>query len=262
MLAFVRRLFGASRQAATRAQSEARHVRLDTLPAVVYAIGDVHGCLEELRSLERKITQDSAGIEGYKLLVMLGDYIDRGPNSAGVIDHLLAPPPDGFERICLMGNHEVMASAFLDQPSPRSGWLSFGGAETMQSYGLPSFAPSGSSASRVRQAVEAHVPQEHRDFLRSLAWTLSLPGWLFVHAGLRPGLPLEEQDPEDLFWIREEFFTAPALPQIRIVHGHTPAAEPVVTPGRICLDTGAFATGRLTALKITSDGQTRILQTP
>lgn len=261
MRALIQRLFGRE-QSAPAASPTHKHLRIDTAPSVVYAIGDVHGCLSELLVLEDKITRDSAGIEGRKLIVMLGDYIDRGPQSAGVIDHLLARPPVSFERICLMGNHEVMATAFLERPLARADWLQFGGAETLQSYGLPPEALSGRSPSRLRQTIEAYVPQEHRTFLSARDWTLSMPGWLFVHAGLRPGVPLEQQDPNDLFWIRDEFFAAPGPSPLRVVHGHTPAAEPVVTPNRICIDTGAFATGRLTALRITPDGGTQLLQTP
>jgi serine/threonine protein phosphatase 1 len=256
----IERLIGGA--ATSRAALSPRHRRIDTIPAVTYAIGDVHGCLDELLALEAKIKEDSAAIEGKKLLVMLGDYVDRGPQSAGVIDHLLAPPPRSFERICLMGNHELMANAFFERPEPRSDWLQFGGIETLHSYGLPLDALSAASPSRRRQTVDAYLPQEHREFLRSLDWTLSLPGWLFVHAGLRPGVPLEQQHPDDLFWIREEFFEGPPLHGVRIVHGHTPAPEPVVTPSRICIDTGAFATGRLTAIRVTPDGAFSLLQTP
>lgn len=261
MRALIRRLFGNERRAPSPSPTH-KHLRIETAPAVVYAIGDVHGCLSELVALEQKIVHDSVGIKGRKLIVMLGDYIDRGPQSAGVIDHLLALPPVSFERICLMGNHEVMASAFFERPHPRADWLQFGGAETLQSYGLPTDMLSGVGSSRLRQMIEAYVPEEHRTFLSAREWTLSIPGWLFVHAGLRPGVALDQQDPEDLFWIREEFFAASGPSQSRVVHGHTPAAEPVMTPERICIDTGAFATGRLTALRITPDGDTKLLQTP
>ena len=255
----LKRLFGGTGRSNT-ADVAARHVALDSMPSVVYAIGDVHGCLDELRVLERRIVEDSASLGGHKLLVMLGDYVDRGPNSAGVIDHLLSRAPSSFERICLTGNHEIMASAFLSRPSFRDSWLQFGGLETLQSYGMSLDALKGQSPARMAQAIAAYVPQDHLDFLRSLAWTVSIPGWLFVHAGLRPGVALTDQHPDDLFWIRNEFYDAPGLPHLRIVHGHTPSAEPVFAPGRICIDTGAFATGRLTALRITPDGQTAILQ--
>ena len=256
----MRNLFRLLKKRPSHPPSIGRHIKIGSVPSATYAIGDVHGCLDQLRALEQKIVADSAGIPGRKLLVMLGDYIDRGPNSAGVIDHLLARPPETFERICLMGNHEVMGAAFLDRPHPRSDWLAFGGSQTLQSYGLAAMALEGKRPARLRQLLDAHIPNDHRDFLRSLPWTLSLPGWLFVHAGLKPGIPLEDQHPDDLFWIRDEFFGSPGLPQQRIVHGHTPAADPVFTPARICIDTGAFATGRLTALKITANGETTILQ--
>ncbi|MHA6297972.1 metallophosphoesterase family protein [Devosia sp. CAU 1758] len=254
----LKRLFGSNKHQPTP-RSTSRHLNLETSPSAVYAIGDVHGCLDELRALERKIAEDSAGIPGDKLLVMLGDYIDRGPNSAGVLDYLLVGPPPSFKRICLMGNHEVMASAFMDNPHPRSDWLQFGGSETLLSYGLSHATVETTKARQWGQMIGAYVPQEHVDFLRSLPWTLSLPGWLFVHAGVRPGVALLEQSPDDLFWIREEFFEATEHTGAIVVHGHTPAAAPVVTPARICIDTGAYATGILTALRITPDGKTAIL---
>ena len=236
-----------------------RHLNLEFLPSAIYAIGDVHGCLKELRALERKIIDDAASVEGRKLLVMLGDDVDRGPESAGVLDHLLAPPPADFDRLCLMGNHEIMAANFLDNPNPRSDWLQFGGSETLQSYGLPLDIFGSRKQANIRQVIDACIPQDHIEFLRDRPWTLSAPGWLFVHAGLRPGVPLHRQSPNDLFWIRDEFFAAPALDGSCIVHGHTPGPEPVVTPARICVDTGAFATGRLTALKITPDAAPALL---
>lgn len=239
-----------------------RHVQITSAPSVIYAIGDVHGCLPELLSLERKIVEDSSQIEGRKLLVMLGDYIDRGPQSAGVIDHLLKDPPASFERFCLMGNHEAMAAAFLARPLPGGEWLRVGGMETLQSYGLAAETLVRGPSGKLRQTLEAYIPQEHQAFLRNCFWTLGIPGWLFVHAGLRPGVPITQQRPDDLFWIREDFYSAPAIPGLRVVHGHTPAGEPIFAPGRICIDTGAFATGRLTALKVTPDGKTDLLSTP
>ncbi len=240
--------------------AQSKHRLIEAPPTAVYAIGDVHGRLDKLVRLEEKIMRDSAGSIGKKLIVMLGDYLDRGPASAGVIDHLLAKAPDGFERICLKGNHEVMAVDFFERPDPRSQWLRFGGLETLQSYGMNPTAITRSGRQAL-QAIEAHVPQEHLNFLRSLDWTLSMPGWIFVHAGLRPNVPLDQQDPEDLFWIRDEFFEGPGVADAKVVHGHTPSAEPVVTPHRICIDTGAYADGPLTALKITPDGYFKLIQT-
>lgn len=259
-------MFGALKRLLGRngGQDEAgihRHIRFNEMPGATYAIGDVHGCLKELVALERQIVEDSARFEGPKLLVMLGDYVDRGPDSAAVIDHLLAPPPKTFERICLQGNHEVLAAAYLDAPQSRSSWFELGGLETLQSYGLSTSAMAKGGPSRLKQAVRAYVPNDHVDFLRERPWTVSIPGWLFVHAGVKPGVPLERQTASDLLWIREEFLNADAPYPDRVVHGHTPNPTPVITPSRIGLDTGAFATGQLSAIRITPDGNTMFFQT-
>ncbi|WP_297105360.1 metallophosphoesterase family protein [uncultured Devosia sp.] len=231
------------------------------MPSALYAIGDVHGCLAELQELERQIIADGIRFEGPKLLIMLGDYVDRGPEAAGVIDHLLAPPPPGFERICLQGNHEVMAAEFIERPHRWAQWFELGGLETLKSYGLPTAQVPAMGTRRLEQMLRAYIPEEHLDFLNSRPWTVSLPGWLFVHAGVKPGVSLEDQSPSDLHWIREEFLGANNAYPDRVVHGHTPTSAPEVTPGRIGLDTGAFATGVLSAVRITPDGSTSFLQT-
>lgn len=253
-------LFAVNRAGRLPSGFESRHLSEPAMPTAVYVIGDVHGCIVQLRSLEQMILEDGAGLPGDKLIVLVGDYLDRGPDSAAVLDRLLASPPPSFRRVCLMGNHEVMASAFFEKPHPRSDWLKFGGRETLRSYGLTEELLEDTRPAHWGNLIAAHVPSEHLHFIRSLPWTLSLPGWIFVHAGLRPGVPLADQSPDDLFWIRDEFFEASDDLKHRIVHGHTPAPEPVFTPRRICVDTGAYATGTLTALKILPDGQTEILK--
>lgn len=265
MRALLERLFG-KQATPSQLHHRDRHLVVPQAPAAVYAIGDVHGCLDELIALEHQIMADSRSVQGDKLIVMLGDYVNRGPNSAGVIDHLLAKPPEGFERISLMGNHEVMLREFLMRPHPKSNWLEVGGIETLQSYGLSGDALKATRQSQWPMLIKAHVPDDHLDFLGSLPWTLQTPGWLFVHAGIVPGIPLYAQSPDDLFWIRDNFYDLVDHEEVsclefRVVHGHTPATEPVVTPTRICIDTGAYATGRLTALKITPDDGFQTLQT-
>ena len=265
MRTMLRRLFG-KRDAAGNGDHSGRHLTAAKTPAAIYAIGDVHGCLDELLSLERQIVDDSRSIQGEKIIVMLGDYVDRGPDSAGVIDHLLARPPENFRRLCLMGNHEVMLREFLRRPHPHSNWLDTGGRETLQSYGISSHGLQAARTSQLAMLIKAHVPDDHIEFLDGLAWTLQTPGWLFVHAGIRPGIPLHAQNPDDLFWIRDEFYNIVDQEErdqreFRVVHGHTPARDPVISPARICIDTGAYATGCLTALKITPDGRVETLQT-
>jgi serine/threonine protein phosphatase 1 len=240
------------RRGADRADT-AQRVTLEQWPDAVYAIGDVHGCLDLLRDLHDQILADASAQT--KLIVMLGDYVDRGPDSAGVLDFLAAPLPPGVRRICLAGNHEAMMLGFLADPT-RSGWLNLGGEETLRSYqiDLDTFL---SGNLRVRQQMlHVAIPSDHLAFLHNLPVMLTLPGYVFVHAGLRHGVPLEQQTTNDLLWIREEFHDVvdrlPAGPFVT-VHGHTPAREPILNPRRICVDTGAYVHGRLTAVRLRQD---------
>lgn len=259
MLDSIRRLFGMS---PAEAPSDGRqHIVAETWPSAIYAVGDVHGCSAELRALEKLIIADGAAIPGEKWIVYLGDYVDRGPDSAGVLDTLTARAPAGFRRICIVGNHEVMALDFLHNPKAGADWLSFGGQEFLYSYGLSASALQSLSA-RSRQAIiDSHIPREHIAFLKELPLSVSVPGCVFVHAGLKPGVPMNEQREQDLLWIRDEFFAAPPQAGLLVVHGHTPAADPVVADGRICVDTGAFATGVLTAVRLTKTDAPRFLNT-
>jgi len=227
------------------------HPRLafHTWPTAVYAVGDVHGCLAELRHLEEEIARDGADLEGEKWLVTLGDHIDRGPDSAGVLDHVMQPAPRGFRRFALFGNHESLALDFLAGRPEASDWLAEGGAETLLSYGIDPGTPA--------DQISAALPPAHRMFLEALPLCLSLPGWLFVHAGIRPGLPLSEQSEEDMIWIREPFLTSQLTGGLRVVHGHTPNPDIVSTPHRIDVDTRCFATGRLSAVRVTPDGRAK-----
>ena len=228
--------------------------------AAIYAIGDVHGCQAALLDAEARIVDDAAALEGRKLLVMLGDYIDRGPNSRQVIDHLLAPPPAGFERVALCGNHDDLFYHFLLDPAAHLSWLQLGGRETLFSYGID----AGHSLERPRglerlaALTRESVPQRHVDYLRSLPSLLTIGRIVFVHAGIRPGVPLDEQSDEDLLWIREPFLSrGPELPVV-VVHGHTPAPQVSHGKGRICIDTAAFATGHLAVLKI-ANGKVKVI---
>lgn len=236
-------------------------IELAERPALIYAIGDVHGCLAELVELERLIAEDAADTPGDKLLVMLGDYVDRGPRSAQVLDHLLEPPPAGFRRIALCGNHEQALLDFLASPRRGESWLDFGAEATLASYGAdPLVARRG--ALPAAAALEALMPIEHRELLANLPTLLTVPGYAFVHAGLAPGVPVTRQNDADLIWIREPFLSAARVADgVVVVHGHTPGSEPVMTPARICVDTAAFATGRLTAARIPAMGEPRFIAT-
>lgn len=228
-------------------------------PEVVYAIGDVHGCLDQLRIVEKAIVADAQCYKGERLIVMLGDYVDRGPNSSGVLDHLLSTPPEGFDRICLAGNHEVLMADFLRQPRQLSAWLGMGGDVTLSSYGMLPNRMFNIGEARRRALIEGHVPRLHIDFLNGLPTALELPGVTFVHAGTRAGIDLDDQNEEDLLWMRPDPAEDARRGDAMIIHGHTPSAAPVLTRNRIGLDTAAFASGTLTAIRLARNG-IRIIQ--
>jgi len=219
--------------------------------ARVYAIGDVHGRLDLLDIVRAKIVADARDApEERRIIVHLGDYIDRGPDSAPTIDRLIAGPPEGFEAVHLIGNHEDTLIRFLDDVRFGPQWLGFGGMATLQSYGVrrPS---SGSNRERweaLRLAVREALPSEHLAFLRSLRPWYAIGDYLFVHAGVRPGLPIERQSLDDLIWIRDAFLDSDADFGAIVVHGHTPIREPDARTNRVNIDTGACFTGRLTCL--------------
>ncbi len=214
----------------------------------VYAIGDVHGCADRLARLLDLIAEDAAAApQAERRIVFLGDYVDRGPDSRGAIERVLAPLPFAAETVPLMGNHEAMMLAALERPNEEtvSLWLANGAAATLASYGVDDTLPAARWADR--------VGEPHVGFLRRLARCHRAGGYLFAHAGIRPGVPLEAQDEEDLLWIREPFLSSPDDHGAVIVHGHTPTREPVVRPNRIGIDTGAVYGGKLTALVLWAD---------
>lgn len=217
----------------------------------VYAVGDIHGRADLLDRLHARIAADAATAPvGCRLtLIYLGDYIDRGTESRGVLDRLVAGPPAGFDRVCLLGNHEQSALEFLDNPGIGPEWFQYGGAATLMSYGLASpLAATSSRLAAIRDEFQHRLPASHLAFLRSLP-TLFISGdYLFVHAGIDPGKPIESQTATDLLWMREPFLSSTARLSHMVVHGHTVTRQPEVRVNRIGIDTGAFATGRLTAL--------------
>jgi len=222
---------------------------------VVYAVGDVHGCFGELLSLERKIVADGAQFAERKLIIMLGDYIDRGPDSARVVEHLLASPPDGFQRICLAGNHETALIDYLEGRLTRDLWLAGGGASTLRSYGLDlAYLTNLYSSTDVDQVVRNSIPAEHVEFLRSLPVIAYSRQIAFVHAGIRPGVPIEKQDENDLLYIRGDFFDGTDQLDRWVIHGHTPVKDPSLQGRRLNIDTGAYMSGRLTAVRLGTKG--------
>ncbi len=221
---------------------------------LVYAVGDIHGQLHLLDALLAKIVADAAKADEFvqRVLVFVGDYVDRGPNSAGVIERLISGLPDGFDTHCLMGNHEAILLDFLDDPTLLPHWLMNGAGTTLASYGV--VAPDEDAALpafiQCRDAFYEALPASHLGFLRGLPLSVTLGDYHFVHAGIRPGVPLNAQERRDALWIRDGFLDSDADFGCVVVHGHTPGPEPVERKNRIGIDTGAWAYGRLTALRL------------
>lgn len=230
-------------------------------PAAIYAIGDIHGCLDLLGELEAQIAADAATVEGECWLVTLGDVVDRGPASAQVIDHLRRPAPAGMRRINLMGNHEAMMQEFLHRPRAGSMWLQSGGIETLLSYGVPPDKLTRLDPRSAAQIVASYIPGEHFDYLADLPVLLDTPLAIFVHAGLRPGIGIAQQRDEDLLWFRDDFRSDYGEFVRPVVHGHTMRDEPLVTPHRIAIDTAAVVSGRLTAVRISPAEPPRLFVT-
>lgn len=224
----------------------------------VYAVGDIHGRLDLLRQLHSMIETDARAIgDRIRHIVYLGDYVDRGPDTRGVLDELTSGRPPGFGRVHLCGNHEASLLEFLNDPRIGPSWLHYGGAATLASYDvpLPEAPHSAGQIAAAQDRFRQTLPIRHRAFLETLKPAVTIGDYHFVHAGVRPGVPLDQQDARDLMWIREEFLSSHAAFGKIVVHGHTIRPEPDVRSNRIGIDTGAFATGRLTCLVL--DGTDR-----
>jgi len=230
-------------------------VRLDTAGIAIYAVGDVHGCLDELLALERAIVADGRNLPARKLIVMLGDYVDRGPASSQVIEHLLEPAPAGFERICLVGNHEVAMLDYIDGRLGLGDWMSMGAAATLRSYGIDQerLVQVYRSSRQVDEVIRKAIPAAHVALLRSMPVLVETPRFIFVHAGVRPELDLAQQSDDDMVLIRSEFYRRSAQLKKYVVHGHTPTARPKLEDMRVNIDTGAVFGGKLTALRVWQD---------
>lgn len=216
----------------------------------VYAVGDIHGRAKLLKKMLAAIEEDAhqhAATITYQ--IFLGDYVDRGMQSREVVDLLLAPPPKGHERICLMGNHEEALLHFLNDPNILRDWANFGGYATLVSYGIPipeSMLPGRLHA--LRDAFARAIPQAHLDFYKNLPLRTIVGDYLFVHAGIIPGLPLEQQKPEHLLWVRRSFLNYKGYFDHYIVHGHTPVTSAEVLPNRANLDISIAPQSSLAAL--------------
>ena len=228
----------------------------------VYAVGDIHGRVDLLVRMQRLIEQDAATAGELDLvLVYLGDYVDRGPTSNDVLDRLIDAPLQGLRTIHLQGNHEAMMLDFVAGTTSVA-WLMNGGVETLASYGIGLDAgwPTGEVLAELRTRLRRALPARHLRFLTSLSLVHAEGDYVFVHAGIRPGRPLELQEAQDLLWIREPFLGKARDDGLCVVHGHTIAPRPEVGPHRIGIDTGAFFSGRLTCV-VLEDTDIRFLQT-
>lgn len=216
----------------------------------VYAIGDIHGRLDLLESLHGLIENDLASAPVARAeIVCLGDYVDRGLHSAGVLELLSGPAPAGLTRTLLKGNHEEILLRFLVEPGAALGWLRLGGIETMASYGVKALEMMVEmDLDDVAATFAARLPPHHKSMLESLPTSYVLGDYFFCHAGVRPGVALDRQAERDLIWIRDDFLDSRADHGKVVVHGHTPVLAPEILPNRINIDTGAFVSGCLTCL--------------
>lgn len=232
----------------------------DFQPRDIYAIGDVHGCLDLLLAVEERIRWHAAGRTSPALIIMLGDYVDRGPQSRGVIEHLVSPPQPPFQRLNLCGNHDDAFLTFIRDDEFDPGWLALGGIPTLQSYGIDAEDLLGRDPSGrlLKRELPRAIPQSHIDFLEQLPISIETSSHLFVHAGIAPGVSLEDQSDFDMLWIREPFLTRGPELDLTVIHGHTPDTDFQYGLGRIGIDTGAFSTGKLKALYIGKSGVAEI----
>jgi len=220
----------------------------------IYAVGDVHGRADLLDQVFKRIDAQLAenptthGIE-----VFLGDYIDRGPESRQVLDRLIARSCT-HRAVFLKGNHETYLTEFLTNPGILNDWQRLGGLETLMSYGIkPTINANAGAQRQLAAALDQGLPAGHRRFLDDLRLSFTCGDFYFVHAGIRPGIPLKKQREEDLLWIRDDFLLCEDAFSKFVVHGHTPVPQPDLRPNRFNIDTGAYATGRLTCLMLEED---------
>jgi serine/threonine protein phosphatase 1 len=226
---------------------------------VGYGVGDIHGRADLLAmlldDLETRGRNDERA-NGGPVVVFLGDYVDRGPDSKGVIDLLLSGRPYGFERRFLRGNHEQMMQAFMDNPLALRSWVVQGGAETLMSYGVTPPTPTSMAEQEwldAAAALRAALPQAHLDFLNGLERYAEFGDYAFVHAGVDAARPLESQTDDDLYWARDRFIASRRAFSHRVVHGHTPVDRPFIDDRRVAVDTGAYASGTLTAARLEAE---------
>jgi serine/threonine protein phosphatase 1 len=217
-------------------------------PERLYVIGDIHGRLDLLERMIAAIERDVGARGAKSVTVTVGDYIDRGPDSCGVIERLMRNPfPTRY--VALKGNHEDLLVKFLRDPELGAHWRHLGSLQTLHSYGVPvERMMLGRDYAEAAENLSAALPEEHMRFLAGLKTSVSFEQHFVCHAGIRPGVAFEQQSDDDLLWIREEFLDSDMDFGKRVIHGHTPVDAPEVRANRINVDTGAFATNRLTCV--------------
>lgn len=216
----------------------------------VYAVGDIHGRADLLKQMHDLIELDAEKVPSTveKIIVYLGDYVDRGPESRKVLDILISHPLTDFRTVFLCGNHDRMMLDFMHSAGVATLWARHGGLETLASYGFfPSFDDLGSASyiEDLRERFSSEVPFIHKAFLENLRLHYSTGGYYFVHAGINPNLPLAHQMQHDALWMREPFLSSAKKFEKIIVHGHTPVQAPQAYSNRISVDTGACMTNKL-----------------
>jgi serine/threonine protein phosphatase 1 len=217
----------------------------------IYAIGDIHGRLDLLNALHAIIAEDAAHApDRSKTIVYLGDYIDRGLESRGVIERLINGSLEDVEPIYLLGNHEATMLDFLDDHRAGGSWFQFGGDATLYSYAVPLTGPLSDQRTLIEAQLNLreNLPETHLAFLRGLRTHYRTGDYFFVHAGIRPGVAIEKQTTQDLIWIREEFLDSTTNHGVMVVHGHSISLRVEELPNRINIDTGAYASNVLTCL--------------
>ena len=233
-----------------------------------YAVGDIHGRLDLLEQLLGKIDRDLKRRPARKaLLVFVGDLIDRGPHSAQVVERLRTYKDPRIRTVFILGNHEeVLLRILSGEPDLVGKWRQFGGTECLKSYGLDTAQLAQASDAEALAMVKRAIPKEHVKFIESFDDSCRFGDYLFVHAGIRPGVGIDQQRQSDLRWIREPFLFDETDHGFVVVHGHTIRAEVEARPNRIGIDTGAYRTGVLSALAIEGNDSwvldTRPAQTP
>lgn len=215
----------------------------------IYCVGDIHGRYDLLLELHKLIQEDALAYKGEKCIIYLGDFIDRGSESKQVIDCLLSSPFPEFKCVYLLGNHEQVLLQFLHTADPNlaNDWFKFGGLATLISYGVEIRGiPTLKDITRIHAELSDKMSFSHLEFYQKLNLSYEAGNYFFVHAGIKPKLKLEQQKPEDMLWIRDDFLNSKLYHSKIIVHGHTVTIEPEHLFNRIGIDTGAYSSGKLT----------------